>query len=573
MKRLRGSVRICLQVVETLALTAMARSAEQSEVIRPAIQSGGLSRQQQALHAVNRLAFGPRPADINYVLRIGVENWIERQLHPDSIPEPSDLRRRIISLRTLNMLPEELFVQYQIPLRRLAPGDDKKATWQQSQIIVQQAVEARILRAIEGPRQLQEVMTAFWFNHFNVFAGKGLCHLWIGSFEQQAIRPHAMGRFRDLLGATAKHPAMLFYLDNWQNTAPNSPGARGKFDGINENYARELMELHTLGVNGGYSQTDVIALAHVLTGWGLVRPTAVMKRPVFSGAPISPDGLARRRFQFGGWRRFSRPWRMDGEYTNGNGFEFDPRRHDFSAQSFLGHRIAGGGLEQGEVALDILARSPATANHLSYQLAQYFVADDPPSELVQQMARRYLATDGNIREVLKTLFFSKEFWDRRYYRAKFKTPYEFVISATRAAGVPVVNVRPLAGTMALLGMPLYGCQTPDGCKQTQEAWLSPDAMMMRLSFATALGAGRLPLQRPMNEFAQDEDGHRREGAIRSAAIRMPLAALNLAATPDPAALAATVGDLLSPHTRNAVEAAPPRLQAPLILGSPEFMKR
>jgi uncharacterized protein (DUF1800 family) len=537
------------------------------------IQSGSLSQEQQALHVVNRLAFGPRPGDINYVLRIGVENWIERQLHPDSIPEPSGLRQRIIALRTLNMSPEELFIQYQIPLRQLAPGGDKKAARQQSQIIVQQAVEARILRVIEGPHQLQEVMTAFWFNHFNVFAGKGLCHLWVGSFEQEAIRPHAMGRFRDLLGATANHPAMLFYLDNWQNTAPNSPGAHGKFDGINENYARELMELHTLGVNGGYSQTDVIALAYVLTGWGLVYPAAVIKRPALSGAPISLGGIAHRWFRFGGWQRFLRPWRMDGEYTNGNGFEFDPRRHDFSAQSFLGHRIVGGGLEQGEVALDILARSPATANHLSYQLAQYFVADDPPPELVQQMARRYLATDGNIRDVLETLFFSNAFWDRRCYRAKFKTPYEFVISATRAAGVPVVNVRPLAGTMALLGMPLYGCQTPDGYKQTQEAWLSPNAMMMRLSFATALGTGRLPLQRPMNEFAQDEDGRRQEGAIRPAAMRTPSAVLNIAATPDPVALAATIGDLLSPHTRDAVEATPPRLRTPLILGSPEFMMR
>jgi uncharacterized protein (DUF1800 family) len=544
----------------------MAHSGDYGKMIRSAIQSGSLSQEEPALHAVNRLAFGPCPADINYVLRIGVENWIERQLHPDSIPEPSDLRQRIISLQTLNMPPQELFIQYQLPLRQLAPGEDKKAARQRSRIIVQQAIEARILRAIAGPRQLQEVMTAFWFNHFNVFAGKGLCHLWVGAFEQQAIRPHAMGRFRDLLGATAKHPAMLFYLDNWQNTAPNSPGARGKFDGINENYARELMELHTLGVNGGYSQADVIALAHILTGWGLMRPAGMMKRRAFAGAPISPGIIARPRFQFGGWR-------MDGKYTNGNGFEFDPRRHDFSPQSFLGHRIAGGGVEQGEAALDILARSPATANHLSYQLAQYFVADSPPSELVQQMARRYLATDGSIREVLETLFFSRAFWDRRYYRTKFKTPYEFIISATRAAGVPVVNVRPLAGRMALLGMPLYGCQTPDGYKETQEAWLSPDAMMMRLSFATALGAGRLPLQRPMNEFAQDEEGPRQEDALRPAAMRMPSAAFDVAATPDPVELAETVGDLLSPHTRDAVAAAPPRLRAPLILGSPEFMMR
>lgn len=213
-------------------------------MIRPSIQSGALSPGQRSLHVLNRLAFGPRPGDIDYVRLIGLENWIEHQLHPDSIAEPAALQQRITSLQTLHMTPEELFIRYQVPLRQLARGDDKKAARQRSEIILQQAAQGRIIRALEGPRQLQEVMTAFWFNHFNVFAGKGLCHLWIGSFEQEAIRPYAMGRFRELLGATAKHPAMLFYLDNWQNTAPHSSGARGKFEGINENYARELMELH-----------------------------------------------------------------------------------------------------------------------------------------------------------------------------------------------------------------------------------------------------------------------------------------------------------------------------------------
>jgi uncharacterized protein (DUF1800 family) len=203
-------------------------------MIRPSIQSTGLSKGQLVLHVLNRLAFGPRPGEIDSVQQVGIESWIDRQLHPDSIPEPSDLRQRIASLQTLHKTPGELFVEYQAPLRQVAP-EVRKAARQRSEIIVQQAVHARIIRAVEGPRQLQEVMTDFWFNHFNVFAGKGLCHLWVGCFEQEAIRPYAMGRFRELLGATAKHPAMLFYLDNWQNTAPNSPGARGKFDGINEN--------------------------------------------------------------------------------------------------------------------------------------------------------------------------------------------------------------------------------------------------------------------------------------------------------------------------------------------------
>ena len=544
-------------------------------MIRSPIQSDSLSQWQRALHVLNRLAFGPRPADVDYVKQIGVENWIERQLQPDSIPEPADLGQRVASLQTLHMTPVELFAQYQVPLRQLAAGEDKKALRQRSEIILQQAVQGRIIRALEGPRQLQEVMTAFWFNHFNVFAGKGLCHLWVGCFEQEAIRPHALGRFRELLGATAKHPAMLFYLDNWQNTAPNSPGARGKFEGINENYARELLELHTLGVNGGYSQDDVIALAHILTGWGIVHRNAAttINRPRFDGAAFSARGSAFRRFPFGRWRRYSPPWRMHHEIDSENGFYFDPRRHDSIAQTFLGGRIASGGLDQGEAALDILAHSPATANHLSYQLAQYFVADDPPPALVRRMARRYLATDGNLRDVLKTLFFSSEFWELRHYGVKFKTPYEFVISATRAAGFPVLNVRPLAGAMTQLGMPLYGCQTPDGYKQTQEAWLSPNAMMMRLSFATALGAGRLALQRPMDEFAQDGGGRAQEGAMRPAQLRMPPAAMDISGAPDPVTLAATIGGLLSLHTQETVRAAPLQLRAPLILGSPEFMMR
>jgi len=544
-------------------------------MMRPLIQSSSLSLGQRSLHVLNRLAFGPRPGEVDHVKQIGVENWIERQLQPDSIPEPTDLRQRVASLQTLHMTPVELFAQYQEPLRQLAPGQDKKALRRRSEIILQEAVQGRIIRALEGPRQLQEVMTAFWFNHFNVFAGKGLCHLWVGCFEQESIRPHALGRFRELLGATAKHPAMLFYLDNWQNTAPNSPGARGKFEGINENYARELMELHTLGVNGGYLQADVIALAHILTGWGIVHRNAAttINRPPLDGAAFPARAFAFRRFSFGRWRRYSPAWRMHQEIEGENGFNFDPRRHDFSAQTFLRRGIASGGLDQGEAALDILARSPATANHLSYQLAQYFVADDPPPALVRRMARRYLATEGNLRDVLKTLFFSSEFWEASNYGVKFKTPYEFVISATRAAGVPVLNVRPLAGAMTQLGMPLYGCQTPDGYKQTQDAWLSPNAMMMRLSFATALGGGRLPLQRPMNEFAQDEGGRTQEGAMRPAQLRMPPTAMDISAAPDPVTLATTIGDLLSSHTQETVQAAPRQLRAPLILGSPEFMMR
>jgi len=231
------------------------------------LKVGNMPQEKRALHALNRLAFGPCPGDLERVNQIGVERYIREQLDPQSIPVPPDLTERVAALKTLQMTPVELFVTFQLPVQQ-AKGDTaaQRAAYQRSQVILQEAVEGRLMRAIYGPRQLQEVMTAFWFNHFNVFAAKGLCHLWIGAYEQEAIRPHTMGRFRTLLGATAKHPAMLFYLDNWQNSAPNSGARRAKFEGINENYAREVMELHTLGVNGGYTQADVTALAHILTG-------------------------------------------------------------------------------------------------------------------------------------------------------------------------------------------------------------------------------------------------------------------------------------------------------------------
>jgi Protein of unknown function (DUF1800) len=222
------------------------------------------------IHVLNRLGFGPRPGDIEQVRSMGVDKFIDEQLSPRSISLPQSLVTRIDSLETLRRNAPELFLEYGPPSYGGKPGDRQAGQRgrQRARVILDQAFEARILRAVESPRQLEEVMVNFWFNHFNVFSQKGLDHLWIGSYEEEAIRPNVLGRFRDLLGATAKHPAMLFYLDNWQNTAPNSPGARGRFKGLNENYARELMELHTLGVDGGYTQTDVITLARILTGWG-----------------------------------------------------------------------------------------------------------------------------------------------------------------------------------------------------------------------------------------------------------------------------------------------------------------
>src|SRR5271170_1802476 len=429
-------------------------------------EAGDMTGGERAMHALNRLAFGPRPGDFEHVRAIGVETYLQQQLDPEAIAIPPSLVDRVHGLRTLHMTPGALFIEYQRPImmeRRQNPNDkdDQKELRERRQIIMREAVEGRLLRAIEGPRQLQEVMTAFWFNHFNIFAGKDLCALWTGSFEEVAIRPHTMGRFRTLLGATARHPAMLYYLDNWQNTAPGAPGSKGKFEGINENYARELMELHTLGVNGGYSQSDVIALAHILTGWGLPKQGGGYgdgKRMRgdgggMAGGEIGGGGMSVGLFPFMRRRRNFMPPAIDP-----SGFYFDESRHDFSEKTFLGHRIEGGGMDEGEHALDILARSPATAKHLSFKLAQYFVADDPPKALVERMANRYLETDGETRAVLETMFTSAEFWDPRNYGSKFKTPYEYVLSCMRATGVPIRNYRPLYGTMQMLGMPLYACQ-------------------------------------------------------------------------------------------------------------------
>ncbi|MBD2207101.1 DUF1800 domain-containing protein [Calothrix sp. FACHB-1219] len=475
------------------------------------------------LHLINRLSFGPSPGDVQRVKSIGVDRYIQEQLSPQTIPESASLENQLAQMETLNLKPMELLAYGKVGEK--LSREEKKAADQKAKAIVQQAMQARLLRATQSPRQLQEVMVDFWYNHFNVYANKGRDRFWVGAYEQQAIRPHALGRFRDLLGATAHHPAMLFYLDNWQSSAPSSPNARRKTQGLNENYARELMELHTLGVDGGYTQQDVIALAKIFTGWGI--PSA-----------NQPN-------------------------INSDGFYFNPKRHDGSDKVFLGNTIKGGGEEEGEQALDILARSPATARHISYKLAQYFVSDRPPTALVNRLAQRYLATDGNIRAVLETLFKSSEFWDANNFNVKFKTPYQYVISTVRATGMEVNNTKPLVSFLQQSGMPIYGCQTPDGYKNTEEAWLNSYAMTRRLNFATAIASGKLALSgspEPRNQANNIPKGDVLTAKVKPAPI-------------DSGQLSNTLGNLLSSKTQSAIASSPPQLHAALILGSPEFMRR
>jgi uncharacterized protein (DUF1800 family) len=503
-----------------------------------------LTPEQQAAHVLNRVAYGPRPGDIDRVAQMGVQRYIDSQLNPASIPIPAALSERLHALDAANRDAGEALGEF-VELRKQAKQEDEGAKQKRRAAITHmtlQTDEARVLRAIDSPRQLEEVMVDFWYNHFNVFAGKGDDRVLVASYERDAIRPYVFGSFRDLLGATAKHPAMLFYLDNYLSTAngytppvrrarfgamPATP--KGKARGLNENYARELMELHTLGVDGGYTQNDVTELARMLTGW-----------------TFEPRALIR----------------------NNEGFRFDAARHDNGSKLWLGHDIRPQGQREGEYALDVLAVHPATAHHVSYQLAQYFVQDNPPPALVDRMARTWIDTRGDIRSVLRTLFASEQFMAADAIGAKFKTPYQFVISAARASAVPSTNITPLLGTMTQLGMPLYGCQTPDGYKNTQDAWLNPDALSRRIAFATALAGGRLPLTAAPGTGRPD--GMRKMERIEKAADAAPNAPAM--APLDPLQLQATLGGAISAHTLATVAGSPAPLRAAMLLGSPDFMQ-
>jgi len=375
------------------------------------------------------------------------------------------------------------------------------------------------------------VMTDFWFNHFNVFAGKGATQQYITEYERDVIRPHAFGKFRDLLGATAHSPAMLFYLDNWQSADPDAqnarvlgrpgagffgrPGRNGRIGarvpmppsrpmpqdpsapnaprqkrGLNENYGRELMELHTLGVDGGYTQEDVINVARAFTGWTIMTP------------------------------------------RQGGTFRFEPRIHDAREKIVLGQKIkAGGGEGDGEKVLDILASRPATAKFISTKLARRFVSDTPPPALVERAAARFRETDGDIREVVRTIVTSPEFFSADAYRAKVKSPFEFVVSAIRATGTEVADAMPLAQAVRQLGMPLYMCQPPTGYPDKAEAWVNTGALLNRMNFAVQLVGGRMrglqPGTSPVSAVLANDVSPATAGTIAKATAPTQVAALTL----------------------------------------------
>jgi uncharacterized protein (DUF1800 family) len=521
-----------------------------------------LNDEQRILHVLNRLGFGARPGDLQRVKAIGLENYINQQLSPEKISDEI-ASAKVKNLATLNMTTAELYEKFPQPgllLRQLErrgelpaelaaarenrvkasaeaipnqmgqmkesseiaettsdnprPQDNqayRRALREyyrqhglgQPQRIMAELQASRILRAVYSERQLQEVMVDFWSNHFNVFAGKGADRCLLISYDRDTIRPHAMGKFSDLLVATAQSPAMLFYLDNFQSVSPNAPLGRGRrprtqrtglFDplmgraaqarqdrtldgapnppqrrrrGINENYARELMELHTLGVDGGYTQKDVQEIARCFTGWTIFAP-----RGGGSAAAVLMGESARH---------------------DAGKFFFNPRTHDDGEKVVLGHRIpAGGGIKDGLMVLDILARHPSTAKYMATKLARYFGSDDPPPALVDRVAGAFTQSRGDIRETLRAIFFSPEFNSPDAYRAKVKRPFELAISSIRTLGGETNGGPQLHQWIARMGEPLYGYQTPNGYSDATESWVNTGGLLERLNFGLTLASNRIP---------------------------------------------------------------------------------
>jgi uncharacterized protein (DUF1800 family) len=483
-----------------------------------------LTEDEATLHALTRLGYGPRPGDVERVRKMGLEKWIDQQLHPDSIDD-SALDERLSAYQTLKMSSEKLvedfpppnqaaknegltkqeFKEQQKEKRRDAlaqlqqSGQADKAQEQLAKIqgpqrIIAELSMAKLDRAVYSQRQLEAVMEDFWFNHFNVFAQKGADKWMLTSYERDVIRPHTLGKFQDLLLATAKSPAMLFYLDNWLSADPIAAQhmqqelaqRRRRFQGIfagggfpppgtfprpqnlpppgqpnrvlpqkeerglNENYGREVMELHTLGVDGGYTQQDVIEMAKCLTGWSVRAP------------------------------------RRDPQ------FFFDDRIHTQGKKVVLGRAFDYGGMKDGEEALKMLANHPSAAKFIPTELARHFVSDNPPPALVDRMSQSFLSSGGDIRTVLKTMIYSPEFWSRDAYRAKVKKPFELVASTARALNADMTIPLQLAQWVGRMGEPLYMCQPPTGYSDKAETWVNTGALLNRLNFALALSSGKLP---------------------------------------------------------------------------------
>ena len=542
-----------------------------------------LGEDEAILHALNRLAYGPRPSEVERIRQMGLEKWMEQQLNPASIDD-SSLDTRLAGYATLRMSSQQLVDSYPQPnqaakqqglttqefkrqrqtqaRQRLEQIKDsgevdsarlQLARIQGPQRIVAELTLAKLTRAMYSERQLNEVMADFWFNHFNVFAGKGADKWLLTSYERDAIRPHTLGKFQDLLLATAKSPAMLFYLDNWlsadpvasermqQELAQHRRRFQGMFGGakpqqkqdrgLNENYGREVMELHTLGVDGGYTQQDVIQMARCLTGWTVRAPRR------------NPE------------------------------FFFDERIHAQGPKVVLGRTFNYGGMRDGEEALRVLARHPSTAKFISTELARHFVADAPPPALVDRMAQSFLLSDGDIRTVMRTMIYSPEFWSRAAYRAKVKTPFELAASAARALGADVSVPLPVAQWVGRMGEPLYLCQPPTGYSDKAETWVNTGALLNRLNFALTLSSGRMPGTNVDLATVLGADASTDPHAALSRALEVFLG--GQVAPQTRSTLEARLDDpqILRARLDDPVKQVNEGLIAGLVLGSPEFQRR
>jgi len=634
--------------------------------------AGAMDDHKRAVHALNRLTFGPRPGDVQRVEQMGLEKWIELQLHPERIDD-SAVEARLAPFRTLRMDTRELVENfppnqvirqvangkadlpsdptkravYEAQVRRYEDRQDRKNDANKSpsdadpamasadiekgmaddtdqegrqedrrfanlkikelldlppdqrlkeilqmspekqrvlisamkdpkadallegmspqqketlmslrnaeRVVIGELMQAKLLRAIYSERQLDEVLTDFWFNHFNVFINKGVDRILLTSYERDVIRPHVLGKFEDLLVATAQSPAMMFYLDNWSSVGPDSDvgwgiAPRGQkkspdrqaqnrpikgkakvASGLNENYGRELLELHTLSVNGGYSQKDVTEVAKVFTGWTIEKP------------------------------------------KNGSGFRFEPRMHEPGDKTVLGHKIKENGEKEGLEVLRTLARHPKTAHFISQKLAMRFVSDDPPPALVDRMTQTFLRKRGEIREVLRTMLTSPEFWAPEAYRAKVKTPLEFVVSAVRASGAQVDDARALLGTLNTMGMPPYGMQPPTGYSMKADAWVNSSALLGRMNFALGLAAGKV---RGVSVDSEQLDSGAGNGQQALAALENSLLAGDVSKQTHET-ISKQLDDPQISQRRLDDASRAPNVAAivGLILGSPEFQRR
>jgi uncharacterized protein (DUF1800 family) len=552
-----------------------------------------LTEDQAIVHALNRLAYGPRPGDVERIRQMGLEKWIDQQLHPESIDD-SALDTRLRNYPTLDMPARKLLAEFPPPnqaakqagetkdeykqeimeKRRTAvaqlnaTGDDNadKAQEQLAKIqgpnrMIAELSMAKLDRAVYSQRQLEAVMEDFWFNHFNVFANKGADRWLLTAYVRDTIRPHTMGKFEDLLTATAKSPAMLFFLDNWQSVdpvafkehqqeiamrraryqgafgggfSPNSPGGarpQQQDRGLNENYGREVMELHTVGVDTGYTQQDVIEMARCLTGWTVREPRR------------DPD------------------------------FVFRPEFHAEGKKVVMGHTFNDGGEKDGEDALKMLAAEPHTARFISTELARHFVSDAPPPALVNRMTKEYESSGGDIRSVMKAMIYSPEFWSKQTYRAKVKTPFELVSSTARALNANVTISLPLAQWVGRMGEPLFLCQPPTGYSDKSETWVNTGALLNRLNFALAFANGHLAgTSVDLGTMFGDDASKDPEMALARAVD------LFLGGQIDPATRQTLEGQLSDPQVLQAklddpVKQVNEGLLSGLVLGTPEFQRR